>query len=88
MFLHVGNDVVVRFKDIIAILDMETTTVSKITRGYLNSAQEKGFVINVSEDLPKSFIVAQKGKAKSVYISHISSATLLKRIGEPYGSDD
>ena len=72
MFLHVGNDVVVRFDDIIAILDMDTTTVSKITREYLNNAQGQGQVVNVSLDLPKSYIVARNGKGKCVYISHIS----------------
>ena len=35
MFLHLGEDVVVRVKDIIAIMDMENTTISKITKEFL-----------------------------------------------------
>jgi len=80
MYLHLGYESVVNFKDIIAIFDMENTTVSKISREFLLVAQEEGFVENVSEDLPKSYIVCEiKGKSK-VFISPISSATLLKRL--------
>ena len=80
MYLHLGYESVVNFKDIIAIFDMENTTVSKISREFLSVAQEEGFVENVSEDLPKSYIVCEiKGKSR-VFISPISSATLLKRM--------
>ena len=36
MYLHLGQDTVVKKKDIIGIFDMDTTTVSKISRDYLN----------------------------------------------------
>lgn len=79
-FLHLGNDYIVFIKDIIAILDFETTTISKITREFLKEAQEEGFIINVSDDIPKSFIVTEiKGKSR-VFISNIASSTLLKRM--------
>ena len=43
-------------------------------------AEEEGFVINVSEeDLPKSYILTEKDNEIRLYISPISSATLLKR---------
>ena len=80
MYLHLGYDSIVNSKDIIAIFDMESTTVSKISREFLSVAQEEGFIETVSEDLPKSYAVCEiKGKSK-VFISPISSATLLKRI--------
>ncbi len=80
MFLHLGNDHIVFNKDVIAVMDFETTTVSKITREFLKVSEEEGFIINVSEDVPKSFIITEtKGKSR-IYISNIASSTLLKRL--------
>lgn len=81
MFLHLGEDVVVRIKDIIAIMDMENTTISKITKEFLTIAEEEGFIVNISEDLPKSFIITEIDKKSKIYISPISSVTLYKRAG-------
>lgn len=81
MYIHLGSDTVVKTKDIIGIFDIETTTVSKKSREFLNKAEKKKSVINVSYELPKSFIVCagQGKKEQKVYISQISSSTLLKR---------
>lgn len=79
MFLHIGGDVVIPIKDIIAILDIETTTISKDTKEFLRIAEEEGFVETVSEDLPKSFIITENNKKSKIYLSPISSLTLQKR---------
>ncbi len=80
MFLHLGADVVVFLKDIIAVMDIEKTTTTQISREFLRRSQEKGSVITVSDDLPKSFIVTVKDGQQTVYLSPISTATLNKRI--------
>ncbi len=80
MFLHLGNDHIVFNKDIIAVLDFETTTVSKITREFLRVSEEEGFIVNVSDDVPKSFIVTETKGQSRIYISNIASSTLLKRL--------
>lgn len=79
MFLHLGGDTVVALKDVIAIFDLDITSTSKITREFLHVAEEEGFVINVSDDLPKSYILAETNNKSKVYVSPISAATLLKR---------
>ena len=81
MFLHLGQDTVIIEDDIIGIFDLDTTTVSKPTRDYLKTMQKSGNVVNVSYDLPKSFIITckKKSKKKKMFISPISTATLLKR---------
>lgn len=81
MYLHLGQSTVITTKDIIGIFDMDNTTVMKSTRDYLTKAEKSGEVINVSYELPKSFIVCtdKKNKSKKVYISQISPSTLLKR---------
>ena len=81
MYLHIGSDRMVHSDDIVAVFDFENTTTSKITREFLATSEEEDFVVNVSaEDLPKSFIVTEYGEKTIVYISPISSATLLKRL--------
>ncbi|MBZ4646136.1 MAG: extracellular matrix regulatory protein [Petroclostridium sp.] len=81
MFLHLGGDVVVSLKNVIAIMDLETTTISKITKEFLTIAEEEGFIENISEDLPKSFIITEVDKKSKIYLSPISSITLYKRAG-------
>ena len=80
MYLHLGMDKVITFDEIIGIFDLDTTTVSKSTRNYLAKAEKAGIVENICYDLPKSFIVCRnKNGEDRVYISQISSTTLLKR---------
>ena len=82
MYLHLGQDTVVRMSDVIGIFDLDTATISRATRNYLAQATKEGEVINVTYELPKSFVVCiDQKKNRRVYISQISSATLLKRAG-------
>lgn len=84
MYLHLGQDTVVRTDEIVGIFDLDTSTVSKRTREFLTKAEKTGRVVNVSMELPKSFVLcAKKGQNEghTLYISQISSATLLKRTG-------
>ena len=80
MYIHLGQDTVVRSEDVVGIFDLENSTVSKHTRKFLNNAEKKGEVITVSYELPKSFAVCRKkGEKQRVYISQLASSTLLKR---------
>ena len=79
MYLHLGNDVVVDMSTVIGIFDMDNTTVSHQTRNFLQKAQKDGNVIDVAEDLPKSFIVTESGGKTCVYISSLASRTLYGR---------
>ena len=82
MYMHLGENTVVRLDEIIGIFDMDNTTVSKSTREFLKFSEKRREVINVSYELPKSFIVcSNKKKEKRIYISQISSTTLNKRSG-------
>lgn len=81
MFLHIGGDVVIPMKNVIAILDIETTTLSRDTKEFLKIAEEEGFIDAISEDLPKSFVITEVDKKSKIYLSPISSVTLQKRAG-------
>ncbi len=79
MYLHLGQDCVVKTKDIVAIFDMEKTSVSQITKNFLRNAGKKDIVTYVSDELPKSFIVLRTESGEKIYVSSISSTTLAKR---------
>ena len=81
MYLHLGQDTVVRTSDVVAIFDLENASIAKSTKGYLAAAQKRGMVINVSTELPKSFVICTEHGSTKVYISQISSSTLKKRTG-------
>ena len=79
MYIHLGSETVVRMNDVIGVFDLETCTIGKHTRTFLSNATKNGQVINVSMELPKSFIVTANENKTNVYISQISSSTLKKR---------
>ena len=78
MYLHLGQSVVVPHRDIIGIFDLDITSQSHVTREFLNRGEREKQVVNVSEELPKSFVVCA-GWPQKIYISQLSSATLYKR---------
>jgi hypothetical protein len=80
MYLHLGQNTVIKLSDVVGIFDLETSTISKATKNYLADAQKSGRVVNVSMEMPKSFVLCRdKRKNVTVYITQISSTTLLKR---------
>ena len=80
MYLHLGQDVVVKMEQVVGIFDMENSTVSGITRQYLAKATKQGRVVNVSMEMPKTFVVCtDRDRQITVYISQISASTLRKR---------
>ena len=77
MYLHLGQDKSVTHKEIIGIFDLDTTTVSKVSRDFLRKKETDGKVVTVGFELPKSFVLCENG---TVILSPISTQTLLKRI--------
>ncbi len=79
MYLHLGQETLIKTNDIIGIFDLDKATVSKRSRNYLTAKEKEGKVFNVATDLPKSFIVCLQDGQEVVYISQLSAQTLLKR---------
>lgn len=79
MYLHLGKGTVVNTAEIVAIFDLDITSQSYLTRRYLSMAEKSGQVVNAAEDIPKSFVVCESGGKRTLYLSQMSSATLLKR---------
>lgn len=80
MYLHLGNDVIVKISDIVGIFDIENTTTGKNTGHLLDRAQKEGRVVNVTYEMPKSFVICMQDGGEKVYVCQMSAATLRKRI--------
>ena len=79
MYLHLGQDTVVSTDRIVAMFDIDACTVSKKTRDFLAAAQKNGEGVNVSFELPRSFVVCRENGKTVVYISQLSTKTLSRR---------
>ena len=80
MYLHIGNGESVRPKEIIGIFDLDTATVSSISKKYISVNEKQGKVEYSDSDLPRSFIVTKKGNKEKVILSRISSVGLKMRL--------
>lgn len=79
MYLHLGKTTIVPTSTIVGVFDLDNSTVSKHTRAFLTKAQKENRVVDVSTELPKSFVVCEEHGILRVYLSQIAPATLLKR---------
>lgn len=79
MILHLGGNVVVSMKDIIAIMDIKATEQATINKEFLNIVKDEGFINQISNNPPKTCVLADIDKKAHLYLSPISSVTLLKR---------
>ncbi len=75
MFLYLGGNTTVKSDEVVGIFDIEKCSVSRVTAEFLNFCQKKGLIVNVSEDMPKSFTVTEN----NVYISNVSNMTIAAR---------
>ena len=80
MYLHIGNGVSIKSKDVIGIFDLDTATVSGITKKFLNKNSKEGNLEYTDEDLPRSFVLCSENKKYKVKLSRISSIGLKQRI--------
>ena len=62
MYLHIGNGVSIKHKDIIGIFDLDTATVSGTTKKFLNKKSKEGNLQYTDDDLPRSFVLCSDNK--------------------------
>lgn len=81
MYLHLGQSVVVPYKEILGIFDMDNASWAFKTREFLEQAEAEGRAVWLGDDLPRSFVLVggENGPA-TVYISQLSSSALLGRV--------
>ena len=85
MYLHIGNRKSVKKKDVIGIFDLDTATVSPITKKFISKNERDGRVEYTDYDLPRSFLLVDEGDGYGVKLSRISTVGLKARAeGDAY----
>ncbi len=80
MYLHLGNNYVVRKSAILAVFDLDNSSQSHLTRQFLLKAEKAGQVASASGgELPKSFVVCSEQGRQTVWLSQLNASTLLRR---------
>lgn len=79
MYVGIGGDMAVRDCSIIGIFDLDNTTTSRHTRRFLSEAEQHGVVIDVSGELPKSFVLTQELGMERVYLTQFNTAAIDRR---------
>ena len=81
MYLHLGQSVVVPHKEILGIFDLDNASWAYKTREFLERAEAEGRAVWLGDNLPRSFVVVgREDQPPTVYISQLSSSTLLGRV--------
>lgn len=89
MFLHIGSGKSIKKREVIGIFDLDTSTVSKITREFISKKERLGEVKYNDSDLPRSFILSGDKRKEEINLSRISTAGLKTRLeGKNKDNDD
>lgn len=78
MYLHIGNDIVIKNKEILFILDYENLNKDENFKKFIDKIDKKN-ITDISSGKRKSIIITQEQNIIKGYISNISSNTLAKR---------
>lgn len=78
MYLHIGNDIILKKENILFILDYENFNENKICKEFYEKIEKRN-ITDISKKKPKSIIITKENDIIKAYISNISSNTLGKR---------
>ena len=87
MYLHIGNKKSVKDDKIIGIFDLDTATVSNISKDFINRKQRAGLVEYDNADLPRSFVLYVEDGKSRVKLSRRSTVGLKLRADEGYDTN-
>lgn len=79
MYIHIGKDYVLNGEDIIGVFDFDHISSSQTTMEYLKNLERDNRLISVSDELPKSFVLAVTGGVEVGYLSPLASRTVWNR---------
>lgn len=81
MLIHVGDDIMLEARDIIALLDAESAAQCDATRGLLRTLAADGRLGFLPGSAARSYIIYTKDGQTAAYASPVSTSTLYKRAG-------
>ena len=83
MYLHIGNGQIIQKKKIIGMFDLDSASISSITRQFLKQQENKGKLSYSGEDLPRTFLLLEEEDGVDVRLSRISTVGLRARMNTP-----
>ena len=78
-FLHLEGGESLIAEDVVGIFDMDQATGEAATREFLKESQKQMQVVSLASDLPRSFVLVREVYNDRVYISGLSTETVVKR---------
>lgn len=84
MYLHVGNKKTVLKKNVVAIFDADSATISRVTVTFLSEAEKKGLLEMAVEEIPKSFVLYKEHGQYKICFSQLAPSVLIGRLQSPY----
>ena len=80
MYLRIGQTEIIPKRRIIGIFDLDKVCYNRKSQEYLRNAEKEGVVLDVSGDIPKSFVVCDHPyHPQIVYLSQVNTTTLQTR---------
>ena len=80
MYLHIGSETIVSAESVIGIFDLDQGAYGPRGRAYLRRAEEEGVVVDLSDRLPRSFVVCDHPYHRQiVYLTQLSTKALSRR---------
>ena len=80
MFLHIGNNEIIKKENIIGIFNLKTIKNTIEYKKIINNLKEKNLLVNNENIEKNTLIITEEEKNIKGYITNISSTTLIKRI--------
>lgn len=83
MYLHIGGDTALNTDEIIGLFDLDGASQGRGTLAYLQKREKDGLLASVREDImPRSFVITENRGREIVYLSPVTTGTLVKRLSE------
>lgn len=76
MFIHLGENIVIQAREMIAIIDGNLVDESTILREFVDINMGKNNIIKISNGSAKSIVITER----NVYFSPLSTVTLKRRL--------
>ena len=80
MFVHIGNNIILKQEDIIGIFNIKAIKNTNEYIKIINNLKENNKLIKIENTEEKTLIITEKNKIIKGYITNISSVTIEKRL--------
>lgn len=80
MFVNLENEISIKKSEIIGIFNLDTASVSPVTKDFLKKAGADMKIVYASKRVPESFILSDNGFTESVCMSSFAVDTVLGRV--------